>query len=106
QKLESADDPNAVLLFLDIENQISQDSELIDYINYPDLFDFQLINENFRKSYFGGYLSRYDFNGYLFDESGNSNDSLAVAKLEYFKNKVIEGSRKVSANFYRLNDQI
>lgn len=106
QKLESADDPNAVLLFLDIENKISRDSDLIEYINYPELFDFQLINENFRKSYFGGYLSRYDFNGYLFDESGNSNDSLAVAKLDYFKNKVIEGSRKVSTNFYRLTDEI
>lgn len=106
QKLESADDPNAVLLFLDIENKIREDSELVDYINYPDLFDFQLINESFRKGYFGGYLSRYDFNGYLFDELGNSNDSLALAKLNYFKNKVIEGSRKVSANFYRLNDEI
>lgn len=106
QKLESADDPNAVLLFLDIEKRISQYSELINYINYPALYDFQLVNESFRKEYFGGYLSRYDFYGYLFDESGNSNDSLAIAKLDYFKNRVIEGSRKVSANFYRLNDEI
>lgn len=106
QKLESADDPNAVLLFLDIEKQISQDSDLINYIEYPESFDLQLINENFRKSYFGGYLSRYDFSGYLFDELGNSKDSLAMEKLDYFRNKVIEGSRKVSGNFYRLNDRI
>ncbi len=106
QKLGSTDDPNAVLLFLDIEKQIGQDSELIDFIHYPESFDLRVINESFRKNYFGGYLSRYDFNGYLFDSLGNSNDSLALAKLDYFKNKVIEGSRKVSVNFYRLNDKI
>ena len=105
QKLESADDPNAVLLFMDIEKEISQDPELINHVTYPRASSLQLINEGFRKSYFGGYLSRYDFNGYLFDERGNSSDSLATAKLDYFKNMVIEGSRKVSVNFYRLNDK-
>lgn len=106
QKLESADDPNAVLLFMDIEQKINQDPELIDFINDPGTLDFQLINEDFRKTYFGGYLTRYDFNGYLFDGQGNSKDSLALKKLDYFKNKVIEGSRKVSDNFYRLNDKV
>src|SRR5690606_3463269 len=61
QKLESADDPNAVLLFMDIEQKINQDPELIDFINDPGTLDFQLINEDFRKTYFGGYLTRYDF---------------------------------------------
>lgn len=106
QKLESADDQNAVLLFLDIEKQLSQDNELINYIHYSKTFDAQQISENFRKTYFGGYLSRYDFNAYLFDEQGKSKDSVAAVKYEYFKNKVIEGSRKVSENFYRLNDKI
>lgn len=106
QKLESTDDPNAVLLFLDIEKQISRDNELIDFIHYPESSDIRVMNDNVKKNYFGGYLSRYDFNGYLYDYQGGSSDSLALVKLDYFKNKVIEGSRKVSVNFYRLNDRI
>lgn len=106
QKLESADDPNAVLLFLEIEDQLTESDELVDYISYPNLYDFHLLNEGLKKSHFGGYLSRYDFNAYLYDEHGQSNDSLANARLSYFKNKVIEGSRKVSKNFYRLNEDV
>lgn len=106
EKLESADDPNAVLLFMDIENEIGKDSELLNLVKYKQTSDLSRVNENFRKSYFGGYLSRYDFNGYLFDYQGNSKDSLAIEKLDYFKSKVIEGSRKVSVNFYRLDNKI
>ena len=106
EKLESADDPNAVSLFLDIETEIGQDPELLNLFTYSENPGSSLVNENFRKGYFGGYLSRYEFKGYLFDELGKSRDSLASEKLNYFKNKVIEGSRKVSKNFYRLNNKV
>lgn len=106
QKLESADDPNAVLLFMDIENKITEDPQLISLLKDSSIFNLMVLNEDFRKTYFGGYLTRYDFQGYLFDSLGRGTDSISHKKLAYFKNKVIEGSRKVSENFYRLNDKM
>lgn len=102
QKLESSDDPNAVLLFLDIEKKISTDKNILEYFRSPTYTNPQLLNETLRKNYFGGYLSRYDFNAYIFDEQGNSSDAEATAKLNYYKDRVIAGSMKVSRNFYRL----
>src|SRR3546814_863025 len=102
QRLESSDDPNAVLLFLDIEKKISTDKDILEYFKFPAYTDLQLLNENLRKNYFGGYLSRYDFSAYVFDDQGNSSDPEAEAKLAYYKDKVIAGSMKVSRNFYRL----
>src|SRR5690606_8872003 len=95
QKLESSDDPNAVLLFLDIEKKISTDKNIQEYFNSSAYTNTQLLNETLRKNYFGGYLSRYDFNAYLFDEQGRSPDTEALAKLEYYKERVIAGAMKV-----------
>lgn len=104
QKLESADDPNAVLFFMDIEKKIPKSNAILSQIDYAQLSGLNELNESIRKDYFSGYLSRYEFNGYLFDHQLLSSDSTAMKKLSYFKNKVIEGSRKVSDNFYRLNE--
>lgn len=106
QKLESSEDPNAVLLFLDIETQIVNDEALLDYFKYPGFQSTRLLNDELRKTYFSGYLAKYDFNAYMLNRDSSKNSEIALSRLSYFKDKVISGSRKVSANFYRLNNNI
>ena len=106
QKLESSEDPNAVLLFLDIEKEIIKDEVLLDYFNFHNHKDAQLLNEELRKTYFSGYLAKYDFSAYILNADSQLNSPVALSKLSYFKDKVIAGSRKVSTNFYRLNNSI
>src|SRR5690554_6925303 len=106
QKLESSEDPNAVLLFLDLEKKIVNDEALLDYFRYPGLQDPRLLKEELRKTFFSGYLTKYDLSAYILNTDSSKNSEFARARLAYFKDKVISGSRKVSANFYRLNNNI
>src|SRR5690606_18701574 len=100
QKLESSEDPNAVLLFLDIEKKIVNDETLLDYFKYPGVQDPKLLKEELRKTFFSGYLAKYDLSAYILNTDSSKNSEFALARLSYFKDKVISGSRKVSANFY------
>ncbi len=106
QKLESSEDPNAVLLFQEIEKEIVNDEALLDYFRYPGFQNPTLLKEELRKTYFSGYLAKYDLSAYILNTDSSKNTEIALARLSYFKDKVISGSRKVSANFYRLNNNI
>jgi len=106
QKLESSEDPNAVLLFLDIEKEIVGNRDLIDYLANPRGKDSQLLNDELRKTYFSGYLSKYDFNAYILDADTLKNNQFSNSKLSYFKDLVIAGSKKISTNFYRLKSNV
>jgi two-component system nitrogen regulation sensor histidine kinase NtrY len=106
QKLESSEDPNAVLLFLDIEKEIVNNESLIDFYRQPEPQSAALLNDEIRRAYFSGYLAKYDFSAYLIDIDSSHNRNTDRSKFSYFKDKVISGSRKVSANFYRLNNNI
>lgn len=106
QRLESSEDPNAVLLFLDVEEQIVNDESLLNYFKYPGFQNPQLLNDELRRTYFSGYLAKYDFSAYILNTDSSRNSDIALERLSYFKDKVIRGSKKVSANFYRLNNNI
>lgn len=102
-KLESSTDPNAILLFYNIEKEILNDPFVIDYFRNP-LASQAALNNRLAKLYMAGYLSRYDFNAYeyngqekVFPEKGNP-------PLSAFKNLVLKGSVKVSDYFYRRNN--
>lgn len=101
-KLESADDPNAVLLFFSLEQEILKDDYIIDYFKQarPNKEELQ---EKLKKLYFDGYLSRYTFETYTYSpvQTEISGDSVSI---NTFKNLVIAGSIKVSENFYRINN--
>lgn len=106
QKLESSEDPDAVLLFMQVESDIIADDLLVDhFLKNSDINSTQL-NEELRRSYFGGYLAKYDFNGFFISVDSLSNSAIAATKLAYYKDKVISGSRKISKNFYRLSHNI
>lgn len=106
QKLESSEDPNAVLLFLDIEKAIVDNEQLIDYLEDPQGKDSRILNDELRKAYFSGYLSKYDFYAYIIDVDSQKNDPISLAKLSNFKDLVIDGSRKVTSNFYRSKSNV
>lgn len=102
-KLESSGDPNAVLLFFNIEKEILQDKFVIDYFKNP-LASHGALNNRLVKLYMAGYLSRYDFAAYEYDERGMFFKGDGGAALSNFKNLVLKGSVKVSEYFYRKNN--
>lgn len=106
QKLESSEDPNAVLLFLDIEKEIIENNELVNYFSAQGGGDAALLKEELRKNYFSGYLSKYDYSAYILSADSQYNSQPDLSKLAYFKDMVIAGSKKVSTNFYRLKSNV
>ncbi|MGV3684354.1 MAG: ATP-binding protein [Daejeonella sp.] len=102
-KLESSGDPNAVLLFFNIEKEILGDKFVIDYFENP-LASHSALNNRLAKLYMAGYLSRYDFQSYEYDKQGKLFKGDGGTALTSFKNLVLKGSVKVSEYFYRKNN--
>lgn len=100
-KLESANDPNAVLLFFSLEKELLKDESIKEYFRDPT--DKTNLQSKLRKLYFSGYLSRYKLETYAYTPGQEelSGDSVSINN---FKNLVIAGSIKVSDNFYRINN--
>jgi two-component system nitrogen regulation sensor histidine kinase NtrY len=101
-KLESVDDPNAVVLFSEIEKEIADDQIIKDLIKDPEINDSQLYHR-FQSHYLSGYLSEYDFKVLSIKQDSNSlvnND----AELKNLKSLVENGSLKVTEYFYRVNN--
>ncbi len=101
-RLESADDPNAVLLFFDIEQDILHNDTLASYFNEAKTHK-EALDKTLNEYYFDGYLSRYDLETFVYSKAHEDDDS-NNASLNYFKNLVVEGSIKVSEYFYRINN--
>ena len=105
QRLESADDPDAVFIFYSIENNVAKDHYLTTYFLHPERYKVSVLNDYLKQTYFSGYLSRYDFN--IFELTRNHPDDIkSVQKLNYYKQKVESGSIKVSEYFYRVNNNL
>lgn len=102
-KLESSGDPNAVLLFFKLEQEILKDKFIIDYFKNP-LASHSALNNRLVKLYMAGYLSRYDFKSYEYNERGAFFKGDRGLPLSSFKNLVLKGSVKVSGYFYRKNN--
>ena len=102
-KLESSGDPNAALLFFNIEKEILRDKFVIDYFKNP-LASQGALNNRLVKLYMAGYLSRYDFEAYEYDERNMFFKGDRGITLTSFKNLVVKGSVKVSEYFYRKNN--
>ncbi len=102
-RLESAGDANAVLEFFNVEKQILNDKFVIDYFKNP-LASHDALNNRLVKLYMAGYLSRYEFEAYEYDERGIFYKGDGGIALSSFKNLVLKGSVKVSDYFYRKNN--
>ena len=102
-KLESSGDPNAVLQFFNIEKELVKDKFVIDYFKNP-LASHDALHNRLVKLYMAGYLSRYDFEAYEFDERFMVFKGDGGVALASFKSLVMNGSVKVSEYFYRKNN--
>ncbi|PWG82573.1 sensor histidine kinase [Pararcticibacter amylolyticus] len=101
-RLESADDPNAVLLFFSLEQEILKDNFVKEYFKAGSK-DRSSLKDKLRKLYFDGYLSRYEFDVHTYFP-GQESTSPDSAEIRIFRNFVLAGSIKVSENFYRINN--
>jgi len=102
-KLQAADDPNAVLLFFSIEQEILKEDFLQQYYKTRSN-THTLLNNKLRRRYFDGYLSRYEVISHSYDTENKSFYSEDSSSLNSFKNIVLKGSIKVSEYFYRVNN--
>ncbi|EOR94448.1 Nitrogen regulation protein NtrY [Arcticibacter svalbardensis MN12-7] len=101
-KLESADDPNAVLLFLSLEQEMSNDEFIKEYFRKHTI-NKAVLDDNLKKLYFEGYLSRYEFETFTFTP-GQEYNTADSTQIHNYRNLVLAGSIKVSENFYRVNN--
>ncbi|SEN80955.1 His Kinase A (phospho-acceptor) domain-containing protein [bacterium A37T11] len=108
QRLSTSDDPNAVLLFFDLEKEVLKDPLLIDYFRFPNYDKLQILNEHFRKVYLTGYLSRFECNMSEYNAEFKSIGSGSEAKLQQYLEKVVDGSFRLSKklDFYRITNSI
>jgi two-component system nitrogen regulation sensor histidine kinase NtrY len=102
-KLESSVDPNAILLFYKLEGEIIRDKFITDYFNDP-LSSHSALNNRLVKLYMAGYLSRYDFESFEYNEKDEFFQGDRGIPLSNFKNLVLKGSVKVTEYFYQKNN--
>ncbi len=105
--LQSEDDVNAVSLFSDIENGITNDKELKHLFNISLPYtNTDAINDFIKKKYFSGYLSKYDFKAYYYDQNNIPLNPNSQNKINEYREKVINKSIKVTQNFYRASAEL
>ncbi|NEU08850.1 HAMP domain-containing histidine kinase [Flavihumibacter sp. R14] len=101
--LASSDDPNAVVLFEEIEEQILMDRVVSDYFKNP-IASHTSMNNRLQRLYFADYLSRYDFNCFEFNQNGQPLKGTTKVSLDYYKNFVLAHAVKISDYFYRVSN--
>jgi two-component system nitrogen regulation sensor histidine kinase NtrY len=102
-KLESSVDPNAILLFYNLEQEIIKDKFFVDYFKDP-LSRHSALNNRLTKLYMAGYLSRYDFESFEYNDKDEFFHGDRGIPLSNFKNMVLRGSVKVTDFFYQRNN--
>ncbi|MES2275173.1 MAG: ATP-binding protein [Bacteroidota bacterium] len=104
QKLEFGEDDTADSAFHRIERQIIADHTTRAYFTEQDRND-DFLKNNLQKTYFDGYLSKYDIKVYAFNQAGDPITSDKAYLLTDFKDMVAFSSlKKVSDFFYHENN--
>lgn len=106
RKLETADDPkviNAIDLF---ERGMSSDSFALSYFNNPVEYGEQSLQNHLEKTYFDGFLSRFELSMFTFNNVDQSFFKKDSAELGKFRQLVKIGALKTPESnfFYRVND--
>ncbi|MEO5909633.1 MAG: ATP-binding protein [Pelobium sp.] len=101
-KLEAAEDPYALISFEEIEKEIPKNIEVKKLANESSI-DGKILNKVFNDNYLLGYLNKFNYKSYLFDKNDALLNRNETGNIESYRQKVIEGSIKVTQNFYRLN---
>lgn len=103
------DDTNAVSLFIDIEEEIKTDYKLERLLSFNDsVTNSKGIEEYIRTRYLSGYLSKFEFQGYFYNNEGVPLDNYGVDKANEYREKVIKNAIKTpyTRNFYKLKSEL
>ena len=103
QQLQTPDDVTANALFKKIDGQIIADPVIRHYFT-DSLHNGSYLKDYLQKKYFDGYLAKYEFKTYEFDDKGESLSSDKSFDLNVFRDMIkFESYYKESAHFYRNN---
>lgn len=105
RKVQSSEDPNAIVALGSLEGQLLKDEFLIRYFNQNGKSNYAVL-KNHIKNYLDGYLSRYDYQIYPYDKSGLDISNPNGQPFKKYKGLVESGSVKIDgANyFYQVNN--
>ncbi len=103
QQLEAVDDIDALALFHDLEQEITQDPEVINYFMAPNSMNKSELQEHIQTVYLSGYLSKYDFAFDTYNWQMTPIGNSVYRKLEEYRDRVISGAIRVTEYFYRGN---
>ncbi|TDG37357.1 HAMP domain-containing histidine kinase [Pedobacter changchengzhani] len=104
QKVQSSDDPNAIVALGNLEKKILTDKFLINYFNNNVTGNYAVL-KNHIKDLMDGYLSRYDYKIYDYNrfETAINDNGQPISKYKYL---VESGAIKIDASnyFYKVNN--
>ncbi|HVV56226.1 MAG TPA: ATP-binding protein, partial [Mucilaginibacter sp.] len=103
QTLKETDDTTADRIFKKIEKNIINDPEVTRYLTDTDR-NIEYLKNYFQKTYFDGYLARYDVDAYGYDNRNEALSAIKKYELSVFKELVMYSANKVSDYFYRSID--
>jgi len=105
RKVQSSEDPNAIVAIDALEDTLHQDEFLIKYFQERRPNSYSII-KNHVKTFMDGYLTRYDYQVYAYDNLGKPISISTEQPLSKYKSLVQSGSVKIEgANyFYQVNN--
>ncbi|WP_437920769.1 ATP-binding protein [Sphingobacterium sp. LRF_L2] len=107
--LLAEDDVNAVSLFIDLEKNINNDYKLERLLDLNDsIADIPYITDYIKTRYLSGYLSKFEFQAYYYNNEGKPLESYSMDKAAEYREKVIKSAIKIpfTSNFYRLRSEL
>ncbi|SFG57531.1 sensor histidine kinase [Pedobacter insulae] len=106
RKLMLTDEPKVISSIAGFENRISADSMVVDYFQHPEKTQSLQIHNYINKSYLDGYLSRFEYKIFEYNQDGLALSNENSIPLGKYRELVRSGSIKIenSDYFYRIND--
>ncbi len=103
KQLQKPDDATADAIFKKIDKKIVSDPLIRQYFTDSNR-NTEYLKDHFQKKYFDGYLAKYEFKIYEFNNNGESLSGDKTYDLSVFKDMIkLESFYKESAYFYRNN---
>lgn len=105
QKVQSSDDPNAIVALGSLGNELVKDDFLSRYFYQARAGNYAVL-KNHIKDYVDGYLSRYDYQIYPYDKTGAKIGNADSPPIDKYKELVEVGSVKIDGSnfFYQVNN--
>ncbi|TCD11656.1 sensor histidine kinase [Pedobacter frigidisoli] len=105
RKVQSSEDPNAIIALGALGNEIVKDNFLERYFSQNGNANYAVL-KNHVKDYLDGYLSRYDYQIYPYSKTGSAIGNQEIPLLDKYKRLVQSGSVKIDGSnyFYQVNN--